>query len=143
VVLVLFDPGRFAGAAHFRAEVTDLVANVRGSPAKPGATVQLPGDPERRGGGEPRRGGLPNGAGAWGEVRALGVRGGAGGLGEPRRTGAELRRVDRISYAFSGTGVMRKHLGHWAISPACCRGTSTSLWQYAQVKLTASRPPAI
>jgi uncharacterized oxidoreductase len=46
-VFALFDPARFAGAEHFRQEVTDLVANVRASPAMPGAAIMLPGDPER------------------------------------------------------------------------------------------------
>ena len=48
VLFLLFDSNHFAGAEHFRKEVNDLAANVRSSKPKAGATVTLPGDPERR-----------------------------------------------------------------------------------------------
>ena len=47
VLFMLFDSKHFAGAEHFRMEVNDLAANVRGSKPMAGATVTLPGDPER------------------------------------------------------------------------------------------------
>jgi uncharacterized oxidoreductase len=71
VVFVLFDPARFAGVEHFRREVGDLVANVRSSPAVEGASVQLPGDPERAQ--RLRRGkeGLAIDDGTWAQLAAL------------------------------------------------------------------------
>jgi uncharacterized oxidoreductase len=48
VLFLLFDSNHFAGIEHFRKEVNDLAANVRSSKPKAGATVTLPGDPERR-----------------------------------------------------------------------------------------------
>ncbi len=72
VLFVLFDPGRFAGAEHFRTEVADLAANVRGSPpAQPGAVIQLPGDPERRERERRLREGVPLDEGTWGQLVEL------------------------------------------------------------------------
>jgi uncharacterized oxidoreductase len=73
VVFVLFDPARFAGAEHFRREITDLAANVRSSPpAFSGATIQLPGDPERRARQQRLKEGIPIDAGTWGQLTDLG-----------------------------------------------------------------------
>ncbi|HLJ11211.1 MAG TPA: Ldh family oxidoreductase [Planctomycetaceae bacterium] len=45
VLLVVWDPVRFAGAAHFAAEADKLLNAVRGTPRKPGVDrIQLPGD---------------------------------------------------------------------------------------------------
>jgi uncharacterized oxidoreductase len=45
VLLVLWDPARFAGHEHFRNEAAKLIAAVRDTPRKPGvARIQLPGD---------------------------------------------------------------------------------------------------
>lgn len=72
VVFVLFDPARFAGAEHFRTEITDLVASVRGSPpVEPGTTISLPGDPERREQQRRRREGVSLDDGTWGQLVAL------------------------------------------------------------------------
>ncbi len=71
VLFLLFDSEHFAGGEHFRKEVNDLAANVRGSKPKAGATVTLPGDPERRE--RTRRGaaGLQLDDGTWGQLTAL------------------------------------------------------------------------
>ena len=71
VLFLLFDSEHFAGGEHFRKEVNDLAANVRGSKPKVGATVTLPGDPERRE--RTRRGatGLQLDDGTWGQLTAL------------------------------------------------------------------------
>lgn len=71
VVFVLFDPERFAGIGHFRQEITDLVANVRNSPARAGATVTLPGDPERTTREARRRQGITIDDGTWGQLTEL------------------------------------------------------------------------
>lgn len=71
VVFVAFDPRHFAGVAHFRREVTDLIANVRSSPARPRATIQLPGDPERRARQERTVAGIPIDAGTWKQLADL------------------------------------------------------------------------
>ncbi|HEY3967830.1 MAG TPA: Ldh family oxidoreductase [Planctomycetaceae bacterium] len=45
VLVVAWDPARFAGAAHFTAEADKLTAAVRGTPRKAGVDrIQLPGD---------------------------------------------------------------------------------------------------
>ncbi len=72
VLFVLFDPARFFGAEHFRTEVVDLAANVRGSPpATPGDVIQLPGDPERRARQQRLREGIPLDDGTWGQLSEL------------------------------------------------------------------------
>jgi uncharacterized oxidoreductase len=72
VVFVLFDPERFAGAEHFRREITDLVANVRDCrPIDPKVPVQLPGEPERRERERRLAGGIPLDEGTWGQLREL------------------------------------------------------------------------
>jgi uncharacterized oxidoreductase len=49
VFMLLIDPGRFGGADHFQAEVTQLVDYIRSCPRIEGVPeIVLPGDPERR-----------------------------------------------------------------------------------------------
>jgi uncharacterized oxidoreductase len=71
VLFLLFDSEHFAGAEHFRREVNDLAANVRGSKAKAGATITLPGDPERRERARRSAEGIALDAGTWGQLTAL------------------------------------------------------------------------
>jgi uncharacterized oxidoreductase len=74
VVFVVFDPARFAGAEHFAREAGDLAVNVRTAPPVPGATVQLPGDPERRERTRRQREGIPLDEGTWGQLTNLAAR---------------------------------------------------------------------
>ena len=60
-----------AGASHFRTEITSLVANVRSSPAVAGATITLPGDPERQQRERRSREGVTLDDGTWGQIREL------------------------------------------------------------------------
>jgi uncharacterized oxidoreductase len=46
-VFVLFNPALFGGVEHFLKETDGLTAYVRSCPTVPGATITLPGDPER------------------------------------------------------------------------------------------------
>jgi uncharacterized oxidoreductase len=46
-VFVLFNPALFGGVDHFLKQTTDLAAYVRTCPTVAGATITLPGDPER------------------------------------------------------------------------------------------------
>jgi uncharacterized oxidoreductase len=76
VLFLAIDPEQFAGAEHFRTEVTTLSANVRGSRrASPEAPIQLPGDPERRERERRRREGILLDDGTWGQLAALAQRG--------------------------------------------------------------------
>jgi uncharacterized oxidoreductase len=70
-VFVLFDPEKFAGASHFGTEITSLVANVRSSPAVAGATITLPGDPERQQRERRTREGVTLDDGTWGQLSEL------------------------------------------------------------------------
>jgi hydroxycarboxylate dehydrogenase B len=70
-VFVLFDPQQFAGMTHFRTEISDLVANVRSSPAVAGATITLPGDPERHQRERRTRDGVSLDDGTWGQLSEL------------------------------------------------------------------------
>jgi uncharacterized oxidoreductase len=74
VVFVLFDPAKFAGVEHFDREVGDLAGNVRSSPATPGATIQLPGDPERRERQRRAKEGITLDEGTWGQLQDLAER---------------------------------------------------------------------
>jgi uncharacterized oxidoreductase len=72
VLFVLLDPASFAGAEHFRTEVTTLAENVRSCPRAEGvAALSLPGDPERHE--RARRGaeGLRLDDGTWGQLTDL------------------------------------------------------------------------
>jgi uncharacterized oxidoreductase len=71
VVFVLFDPAQFAGADHFRTEITDLAANVRSSPTVSGASITLPGDPERRERERRLREGIALDEGTWAQLSQL------------------------------------------------------------------------
>src|SRR5262249_3550600 len=46
-VFVLFNPALFGGREHFLKETDGLTAFIRNCPTVPGATITLPGDPER------------------------------------------------------------------------------------------------
>jgi uncharacterized oxidoreductase len=71
VLFLLFDSEHFAGAQHFAKEITDLAANVRGSKPMAGATVTLPGDPERRERARRSADGLHLDDGTWGQLIKL------------------------------------------------------------------------
>jgi uncharacterized oxidoreductase len=68
VFFLALDPAAFAGIDHFRQEVTTLAANVRACPAIPGASIQLPGDPERRERARRLAEGIPLDDGTWGQL---------------------------------------------------------------------------
>lgn len=75
VLFVLFAPERFAGAEHFRREVGDLAGNVRNCPtAAPGATITLPGDPERRERQRREAEGIALDEGTWGQLTEVAAR---------------------------------------------------------------------
>ncbi len=46
-MFVLFNPTMFGGVEHFLKETDCLTSFVRACPTVPGATITLPGDPER------------------------------------------------------------------------------------------------
>src|SRR5262249_30582992 len=69
--VVMFDREKFAGVAHFRTEIPDLVATVRSSPAVAGATITLPGDPERQQRERRTREGVTLDDGTWGQLSEL------------------------------------------------------------------------
>jgi hydroxycarboxylate dehydrogenase B len=71
VLFMLFDSEHFAGVEHFRKEVHDLAANVRASKPMAGATVTLPGDPERRERTRRSAEGIKLDDGTWGQLAAL------------------------------------------------------------------------
>jgi uncharacterized oxidoreductase len=72
VVFILFDPARFVGMAHFEREIHDLIVNVRSSPpTTAGATIQLPGDPERQAREKRLKTGIPIDEGTWSQLVAL------------------------------------------------------------------------
>jgi uncharacterized oxidoreductase len=72
VFFLLLDPASFAGADHFRKEVTTLAENVRSSPPAPGGNdITLPGDPERRARAARSRDGVPLDEGTWGQLTDL------------------------------------------------------------------------
>ena len=47
VLFAVYNPQLFGGEAAFREQTNGLIQYVRGCPAQPGATITLPGDPER------------------------------------------------------------------------------------------------
>jgi hydroxycarboxylate dehydrogenase B len=72
VFFLLLDPASFAGADHFRTEVTTLAANVRSSPPAAGVKeISLPGDPERRERARRSRDGVTLDDGTWGQLADL------------------------------------------------------------------------
>jgi uncharacterized oxidoreductase len=71
VFFLLLDPASFAGADHFRAEVTTLAENVRTSPPAAGQTISLPGDPERRERARRSRDGVTLDDGTWSQITEL------------------------------------------------------------------------
>jgi uncharacterized oxidoreductase len=71
VLFVLLSPAAFAGADHFRTEVTTLAANVRSCPPVPGGTITLPGGPERAARARRLREGVPLDEGSWGQLTEL------------------------------------------------------------------------
>jgi uncharacterized oxidoreductase len=74
VLFLAFDSAHFAGADHFRTEVTTLAANVRNCTPAAGAAVQLPGDPERRERARRQAEGVPLDEGTWGQLTAIATR---------------------------------------------------------------------
>ena len=71
ILFLLFDNAHFAGGEHFRKEVSDLAANVRRSKPKAGATVTLPGDPERRRTARRSAAGITLDEGTWKQLTTL------------------------------------------------------------------------
>jgi uncharacterized oxidoreductase len=72
VLFVLLDPALFTGADHFRAEITNLAANVRSCPRAAGAgPITLPGGPERAARMRRREEGVPLDEGTWGQLTEL------------------------------------------------------------------------
>lgn len=66
VVMVLWDPARFAGAAHFLGEADKLIDYVRSTPRKPGVDeITLPGDRGAATRRERLANGIPLDAGTW------------------------------------------------------------------------------
>jgi uncharacterized oxidoreductase len=74
VFFLALDPAAFAGIDHFREEVTTLAANVRACPTVPGASTQLPGDPERRERARRLAEGIPLDEGTWGQLSQTAAR---------------------------------------------------------------------
>jgi uncharacterized oxidoreductase len=66
VLMVLWDPRRFAGADHFQREADKLIASVRSTPRKPGVDyITLPGDRSAATRRERYANGIPLDAGTW------------------------------------------------------------------------------
>ncbi|MEO2088300.1 MAG: Ldh family oxidoreductase [Gemmataceae bacterium] len=65
VVFTLFDPAAFGGVDHFITQAIALTQFVRSCPTPPGATITLPGDPERRCKAERLKSGIPIPDGTW------------------------------------------------------------------------------
>jgi hydroxycarboxylate dehydrogenase B len=71
VFFQVLDAEQFAGAEHFRREVTDLAESVRTCPRAEGvAEILLPGDPERRERARRRRDGIRLDEGTWSQLTA-------------------------------------------------------------------------
>ena len=72
VLLVLWNPGRFAGAEHFGAQLHALTDYVRSSRRKPGVEcIRLPGDRSQESLEQRRAEGIPLDEGTWRELQAL------------------------------------------------------------------------
>jgi uncharacterized oxidoreductase len=72
VFFLVLDPAHFAGLEHFRTEVTNLAANVRGCrPTVPGTPILLPGDPERRARAQRRQEGITIDDGTWKQLAEI------------------------------------------------------------------------
>jgi uncharacterized oxidoreductase len=66
VLLVVWDPDKFAGHAHFRAEADHLIESIRNTPRKPGVDrILLPGDRSAEVRRQREREGIPLSAGDW------------------------------------------------------------------------------
>ena len=66
VLLVVWDPSRFAGRSHFLGEADKLIDYVRNSPRKPGVdAIRLPGDRAKESHRERSANGIPLDAGTW------------------------------------------------------------------------------
>jgi hydroxycarboxylate dehydrogenase B len=75
VLFLVLDSAQFAGAGHFAREVSALAREVRTCPtATPDATIQLPGDPERRERARRQASGIPLDEGTWGQLTAVATR---------------------------------------------------------------------
>jgi uncharacterized oxidoreductase len=72
VLLVIWDPARFAGSDHFAGEVAKLVEHVRSTPRKAGVErIRLPGDRSQELRAERLRDGIPLDAGTRGALAEL------------------------------------------------------------------------
>jgi LDH2 family malate/lactate/ureidoglycolate dehydrogenase len=72
VLLVAWDPARFAGHAHFVAEARKLLQFIRETPRKPGvAAIELPGDRSGRTRRERLKTGIPLPGGNWQQLADL------------------------------------------------------------------------
>lgn len=70
--MLAIDPGHVGGAAHFAAEVDQLVKFMRSCPTVEGVSeIMLPGDPERRTLAQRKRDGIPLDAGNWSQLTKL------------------------------------------------------------------------
>lgn len=65
VAFTLYDPAAFGGTDGFLAQTTGLAEFVRGTPTVAGATITLPGDPERRTKADRSQTGIPIPDGTW------------------------------------------------------------------------------
>ncbi len=74
VFFLVLDPAHFAGIDHFREEVSTLAAYVRSCPPVAGASIQLPGDPERRERSRRQAAGIPLDDGTWGQLTQIAQR---------------------------------------------------------------------
>jgi hydroxycarboxylate dehydrogenase B len=75
VLFLVLDPRRFAGADHFRTEVTRLAGNVRSCPKADGVDViRLPGDPERHERARRQAEGIRLDEGTWKQLATLAER---------------------------------------------------------------------
>jgi uncharacterized oxidoreductase len=74
VFFLALDPAQFAGMDHFQTEISALAAYTRSCPPVAGATIQLPGDPERRERERRKAAGIPLDEGTWGHLAEAATR---------------------------------------------------------------------
>jgi uncharacterized oxidoreductase len=73
--MLAIDPGHVGGAAHFAAEVDQLVDFMRSCPTVEGVKeITLPGDPERNTLSQRQRDGIPLDDGNWSQLTTLATR---------------------------------------------------------------------
>ena len=71
---IILKPELFQPLALFNARVAEFLADLRAQPARPGARVMAPGDPEREAQAERRANGIPVDVATWTTLRSLAVR---------------------------------------------------------------------